>query len=199
MNKPKHSGAAPSARTATARTSKNLRSRQDRLDERAIAEANDDSAWEAPVEVKRQGSIGLRADLAKRAALQARLHWERKKGSLPRLQAGKKSGSKAGVMTKADLVDEVARVVELTKKQAETIVDIVFDSIVSALRSGQQIERRDFSFRGRNTRTGHKVKTEKDKVQPNIPYIKPANAKRGRTGRLNRPLKSGAQETPRPS
>ena len=37
---------------------------------------------------------------------------------------------KAGVMTKAELVDEVARVVQLTKKQAETIVNIVFDSIV---------------------------------------------------------------------
>ena len=33
----------------------------------------------------------------------------------------------AGVMTKAELVDEVARVVQLTKKQAETIVNIFFD------------------------------------------------------------------------
>ena len=44
---------------------------------------------------------------------------------------------KAGVMTKAELVDEVARVVQLTKKQAETIVNIVFDSIVDSLRAGQ--------------------------------------------------------------
>jgi hypothetical protein len=43
--------------------------------------------------------------------------------------------SKAGVMTKAELVDEVARVVQLTKKQAETIVNIVFDSIVDSLRA----------------------------------------------------------------
>ena len=59
--------------------------------------------------------------------------------------------AKAGVMTKAELVDEVARVVQLTKKQAETIVNIVFDSIVDSLRSGQKIELRGFgSFRLRS-------------------------------------------------
>src|SRR5688500_19254932 len=57
----------------------------------------------------------------------------------------------AGVMTKAELVDEVARVVQLTKKQAETIVNIVFDSIVDSLRAGQKIELRGFgSFRLRS-------------------------------------------------
>src|SRR5438477_12584281 len=56
--------------------------------------------------------------------------------------------AKAGVMTKADLVDEVARGVQLSKKQAETIVNIVSDSIVDSLRSGQKIEQHCFgSFR----------------------------------------------------
>ena len=86
--------------------------------------------------------------------------------------------SKAGVMTKAELVDEVARVVQLTKKQAETIVNIVFDSIVESLRSGQKIELRGFgSFRlrnrksrtGRNPKTGEKVEVPSKK----IPYFKP--------------------------
>jgi len=85
---------------------------------------------------------------------------------------------KAGVMTKAELVDEVARVVQLTKKQAETIVNIVFDSIVDSLRSGQKIELRGFgSFRlrsrksrtGRNPKTGEKV----DVPSKKIPYFKP--------------------------
>src|SRR5881397_2575784 len=84
---------------------------------------------------------------------------------------------KAGVMTKAELVDEVARVVQLTKKQAETIVNIVFDSIVDSLRSGQKIELRGFgSFRlrsrksrkGRNPKTGEKV----DVPAKKIPYFK---------------------------
>lgn len=84
----------------------------------------------------------------------------------------------AGVMTKAELVDEVARVVQLTKKQAETIVNIVFDSIVDSLRQGQKIELRGFgSFRlrsrksrtGRNPKTGEKVEVPSKK----IPYFKP--------------------------
>lgn len=86
--------------------------------------------------------------------------------------------TKAGVMTKAELVDEVARVVQLTKKQAETIVNIVFDSIVDSLRAGQKIELRGFgSFRlrnrksrtGRNPKTGEKVEVPSKK----IPYFKP--------------------------
>src|SRR5438045_9126830 len=88
------------------------------------------------------------------------------------------SENKAGVMSKAELVDEVARVVQLTKKQAETIVNIVFDSIVESLRAGQKIELRGFgSFRlrsrksrtGRNPKTGEKVEVPSKK----IPYFKP--------------------------
>lgn len=86
--------------------------------------------------------------------------------------------AKAGVMTKAELVDEVARTVQVTKKQAETIVNIVFDSIVDSLRSGEKIELRGFgSFRlrsrksrtGRNPKTGEKV----DVPSKKIPYFKP--------------------------
>lgn len=86
--------------------------------------------------------------------------------------------SKAGVMTKAELVDEVARAVQVTKKQAETIVNIVFDSIVESLRAGEKIELRGFgSFRlrsrksrtGRNPKTGQKV----DVPSKKIPYFKP--------------------------
>ena len=94
------------------------------------------------------------------------------------LDEDNETSAKAGVMTKAELVDEVARVVQLTKKQAETIVNIVFDSIVDSLRAGQKIELRGFgSFRlrsrksrtGRNPKTGEKVEVPSKK----IPYFKP--------------------------
>ena len=94
------------------------------------------------------------------------------------LENGGDDESKAGVMTKAELVDEVAHVVQLTKKQAETIVNIIFDSIVESLRSGQKIELPGFgSFRlrsrksrtGRNPKTGEKV----DVPSKKIPYFKP--------------------------
>src|SRR5438874_13275960 len=86
--------------------------------------------------------------------------------------------AKAGVMTKAELVDEVARVVQLTKKQAETIVNIIFDSIVESLRTGQKIELRgfgNFRLRSRKSRTGRNPKTgEKvDVPSKKIPYFKP--------------------------
>ncbi len=84
----------------------------------------------------------------------------------------------AGVMTKAELVDEVARVVQLTKKQAETIVNIVFDSIVDSLRAGQKIELRGFGsvrLRSRKSRTGRNPKTGEKVEVPSkkIPYFKP--------------------------
>src|SRR5215210_6153524 len=97
---------------------------------------------------------------------------------LDHLEPEEDSADKAGVMTKAELVDEVARVVQLTKKQAETIVNIVFDSIVDSLRAGQKIELRGFGsfrLRSRKSRTGRKPKTGEKVEVPSkkIPYFKP--------------------------
>ncbi len=81
-------------------------------------------------------------------------------------------------MTKAELVDEVARNSELSKKDAEVIVQTVLDSIVDSLKNGEKVELRGFgSFRlrdrasrqGRNPKTGEKVFVPAKKV----PYFKP--------------------------
>ena len=81
-------------------------------------------------------------------------------------------------MTKADLIDEVSRLAELTRKDSEVIVETIFDSIVRSLRVGDKIEIRGFgSFRtrqrkprvGRNPKTGDKVDVPPKKV----PYFKP--------------------------
>jgi integration host factor subunit beta len=81
-------------------------------------------------------------------------------------------------LTKANLVEEVARVTQLTKKQAEVIVNLVFQTIVDSLRAGRKIELRGFgSFRIRNrgARIGRNPKTgERVEVPPKrIPYFKP--------------------------
>jgi integration host factor subunit beta len=82
-------------------------------------------------------------------------------------------------MTKADLIEEVSRVVELTRKESEVIVEAIFDSIVRSLRSGDKIEIRGFgSFRtrerqariGRNPKTGDRVEVP----AKSIPYFKPS-------------------------
>lgn len=69
-------------------------------------------------------------------------------------------------MTKADLVEEISRALEATRKDAEFVVETIFESIVSALRRGDKVEIRGFgSFRtrqrrariGRNPKTGARV------------------------------------------
>ena len=81
-------------------------------------------------------------------------------------------------MTKAELVEEVAKTTQLTKKHAELIVNTVFESIVTSLKEGDKIELRGFgSFRirnrgariGRNPKTGDRV----DVPPKRIPYFKP--------------------------
>ena len=42
-------------------------------------------------------------------------------------------------MTKAELVEEVARAAELNKRDAEVIVETVFDSIIGALHNGEKV------------------------------------------------------------
>lgn len=82
-------------------------------------------------------------------------------------------------MTKADLIEEVSRVVEMTRKDSEVIVEAIFDSIVRSLRADDKIEIRGFgSFRtrqrqsrvGRNPKTGTRVEVPAKK----IPYFKPS-------------------------
>ena len=47
-------------------------------------------------------------------------------------------------MTKADLVEKVTRLGDLTRRDGEVIVETVFDSVISALQSGDKIEIRGF-------------------------------------------------------
>lgn len=76
-------------------------------------------------------------------------------------------------MTKAELVDNVSDKVNLTKKQTEVIVNILFNSITEALSDGDKVELRGFgSFRirernpreGRNPKTGDTVHIPAKKV-----------------------------------
>ncbi len=81
-------------------------------------------------------------------------------------------------MTKAELVEEVSRLSDLSKKEAEVVVDTVFQSIIDALHRGEKIELRGFgsfrlrqrdSRRGRNPKTGDTV----DVPPKSVPYFKP--------------------------
>ena len=44
-------------------------------------------------------------------------------------------------MTKADLIEEVSRLAELTRKDSEIIVETIFESVVRSLRGRSAVER----------------------------------------------------------
>jgi integration host factor subunit beta len=87
--------------------------------------------------------------------------------------------TKQPTLTKADLIEEILRVTELPRRESETIVETIFDSIIQSLQKGEKIEIRGFgSFRtrqrrgrvGRNPKTGAKVEVPAKK----IPFFKPS-------------------------
>jgi len=88
--------------------------------------------------------------------------------------------TKDHTMTKAELVEEVTKAItDMPRKEAETAVETIFDSIIAALQADDKIEIRGFgSFRtrqrrgrtGRNPKTGAKVEVPPKK----IPYFKPS-------------------------
>ena len=76
-------------------------------------------------------------------------------------------------MTKADLVDQVAKNNSFTKKEAEVVVETVLETIKEALKDGKGVELRGFgSFRlreragrqGRNPKTGDVVQVPSKRV-----------------------------------
>jgi integration host factor subunit beta len=82
-------------------------------------------------------------------------------------------------MTKADLIEEVARAADVSRKESETAVETIFGGIVNSLRRGDKIEIRGFgSFRTRQrrARTGRNPKTgaQVDVPAKTIPFFKPS-------------------------
>jgi len=81
-------------------------------------------------------------------------------------------------MTKADLIEELALLSELSKKSSEIVVKTFFNSIVESLTRGDKVELRGFgTFKlrrrrariGRNPRTGERV----DVPSKVVPFFKP--------------------------
>ena len=82
-------------------------------------------------------------------------------------------------MTKADLVDKVTALGDLTRRDGEIIVDTLFESVIGALKADDKVEIRGFgSFRtrqrnsriGRNPKTGERV----DVPAKRVPFFKPS-------------------------
>ncbi len=82
-------------------------------------------------------------------------------------------------LTKADLTEDVLLLGGFSRRDAEVLVESLFDAVTGAIRRGEKIEVRGFgSFRirergprtGRNPKTGAKVEIPAKRV----PYFKPS-------------------------
>ncbi len=82
-------------------------------------------------------------------------------------------------MIKADLINKVAKELNISKQEAENAVNLFFETVKEAILRGEEIELRGFgSFRfrqrnsraGRNPRTGDPVQVPPKKVL----YFKPS-------------------------
>ena len=96
-------------------------------------------------------------------------------------------------MTKSDLIEKLAETGKLPKKQAEAIVDLVFESMINAMKAQERIEIRGFGsfvvkdykpYVGRNPKTGEKVEVRAKK----LPFFK-----------VGKEMKERVDETPQGS
>ncbi|MBI5300362.1 MAG: integration host factor subunit beta [Deltaproteobacteria bacterium] len=80
-------------------------------------------------------------------------------------------------MNKSELVLKVAEKLSLTKKKAEDVVELIFDSMTNALLKGDRVEIRGLgsfmvrhynSYKGRNPRTGESIEVKPKK----LPFFK---------------------------
>ena len=76
-------------------------------------------------------------------------------------------------MNKSELVELLSDRGKMTKKKAEDVVDLIFDSMVDAMKGGDRIEIRGFgsfvvkdygSYTGRNPRTGQSIEVKPKKL-----------------------------------
>ena len=96
-------------------------------------------------------------------------------------------------MTKADLVDKVTSLGDLTRRDGEVIIDTMFEAVIGALKADDKVEIRGFgSFRtrkrnpriGRNPKTGARV----DVPAKRVPFFKPAKELRDLVNAEAKPL-----------
>ncbi len=76
-------------------------------------------------------------------------------------------------MVKSDLIEKLKNRAELSRSQAEKVVDILFDAIADALSQGDRAEIRGFgsfsvisdeSYTGRNPKTGARIEVPSKKL-----------------------------------
>lgn len=76
-------------------------------------------------------------------------------------------------MNKSELINQISEKAKLPQKQAEKVVNLIFDSMVESLEKGDRIEIRGFgsfvckhyaAYEGRNPRTGEATRVEEKRL-----------------------------------
>lgn len=97
-------------------------------------------------------------------------------------------------MNKSELIEAVAQKTKMTKKKAEDVVNLIFDSMVEAMLKGDRIEIRGLgsfivknygAYKGRNPRTGESIEVQPKK----LPFFKVGKE-------LREMIDTGSKETP---
>jgi len=89
-------------------------------------------------------------------------------------------------MTKSELVDIISETQgEITRREAEVVVNTIFSAIADALTTGDRVELRgfgSFTIKRRNARTGRNPKTGESVSVPAkvVPHFKPGKELRER-------------------
>lgn len=98
-------------------------------------------------------------------------------------------------MNKSELIEVIAQKTGMTKKRAEDVVNLVFDSMTNALAVGERIEIRGFgsfvnrsygAYTGRNPRTSESIQVKPKR----LPFFKVGKELKERVDNLN-PSSSG--------
>jgi len=80
-------------------------------------------------------------------------------------------------MNNSEQVEKLSEIGKMTKKKAEDVVDLIFNSMIEAMQGGDRIEIRGFgsfvvkdygSYTGRNPRTGQSIEVKPKK----LPFFK---------------------------
>ena len=96
-------------------------------------------------------------------------------------------------MNKLELIDRLKEEAELTKSEAQTVIDIFFGSMTDAMARGERVELRGLcsffvkeykSYMGRNPKTGEKVKIASKK----LPFFKAGKELKERVDNGDKPL-----------
>jgi len=104
-------------------------------------------------------------------------------------------------MNKSELIEAVAKRSKVTKKRAEDVVNLIFDSMTEAMARGQRIEIRGLgsfvvkeygSYTGRNPRTCESIRVKPKK----LPFFKVGKELKDRVDSM---APAGGTVTPEPS